>query len=223
MGGGALYVEHSVVVHLYFRLCNQDPRGISAVSCHWWMTGEHEWPIVHPPTGKKNWAGETERGRKEKRERERENNNDTVSSLSSVGNRGSEELGIFGLSHPGLHWLASCLWELTWETIGGTNYKFNSGNETLSLGLLWKILISSSEYLLFWKEGIPGKIILADTRFFGCCFFFVFTKQLYLSLAGVKVSLRLFMLADGSRHSAVQTVDSVLLRWGIASFTRCQW
>lgn len=43
------------------------------------------------------------------RERERENNNDTVSSLSSVGNRGSEELGIFGLSHPGLHWLASCL------------------------------------------------------------------------------------------------------------------
>lgn len=100
-----------------------------------------------------------------KRERERENNNDTVSSLSSVGNRGSEELGIFGLSHPGLHWLASCLWELTWETIGGTNYKFSWGNETLSLGLLWMIFISSNEYLLFWKEGIPGKIILADIGF----------------------------------------------------------
>lgn len=60
-----------------------------------------------PSNWGKNGAGETER--EKKRERERENNNDTVSSLSSVGNRGSEELGIFGLSHPGLHWLASCL------------------------------------------------------------------------------------------------------------------
>lgn len=49
------------------------------------------------------------REEEKKRERERENNNDTVSSLSSVGNGGSEELGNFGLSHPGLHWLASCL------------------------------------------------------------------------------------------------------------------
>lgn len=51
------------------------------------------------------------RKRKEDSEskRETENNNETVSSLSSVGNRGSEELGIFGLSHPGLHRLASCL------------------------------------------------------------------------------------------------------------------
>lgn len=114
--------------------------------------------------GKKMELEKLREGEK-KRERERENNNDTVSSLSSVGNRGSEELGIFGLSHPGLHWLASCLWELTWETIGGTNYKFSWGNETLSLGFLWKIFISSNEYLLFWKEGIPGKIILADIGF----------------------------------------------------------
>ncbi len=56
--------------------------------------------------GEKN---ELEKPREEEKKRERENNNDTVSSLSSVGNKGSEELGIVGLSHPGLHWLASCL------------------------------------------------------------------------------------------------------------------
>ncbi len=62
------------VFHLYFRLLNQDPRGISAVYRHWGTTGEHEWPIVHPPTGEKmswrNW--ERKKRREEKREGERE-------------------------------------------------------------------------------------------------------------------------------------------------------
>lgn len=62
-----------------------------------------------PSNWEKNELEKLREEEKKRRERERENNNDTVSSLSSVGNRGSEELGIFGLSHPGLHWLASCL------------------------------------------------------------------------------------------------------------------
>lgn len=113
--------------------------------------------------------------------RETENNNETVSSLSSVGNRGSEELGIFGLSHPGLHWLASCLWEPTWETIGGTNYKFRSGNEILCV--IWELgdgvkkrhSIHQINIFIFGNFRITGKIILAD-----------------FNLKALKVSLGLF-------------------------------